>query len=188
MCDVMVATTIVEILEAKIQNQDVFTAFDITQEARASLGRGNNVPHYDVRNIVANEFNIGQMQDYNREVHTLNLSDSPLALVYFPDGKLASDHHLVDDSPVCDGSTDGDDDDDVITMTAEGRIDIPQKLLNQVDAPGGSYDFSVGGIIYPKAPDKQGRVRFSLQSLGISGGKARVTVDTVHNKIDIESV
>jgi len=193
MCELIVATSIVEILEAKIQNKDFFTAFDVTQEVRKSLGKSNNVSHNDVRNIIINEFRTGQMPGYERDLCTLELPNSPQAFVYHPDDEEVSNYYLISkDDTNTDSNTDSNtvvdnDSDNVVTMTAAGRIDIPKKLLNQVNALGGSYDFSVGGTICPKIPDKNGRVRFSLNSLGISGGKAKVIVDVAHNKIDIES-
>ena len=191
MCDVMVASSIVEVLEAKVQNGDIFTVFDVTQEVRKALGRGNNVSHNDVRNIIGNEFRTGQMQGYERDLCTLELPNSPQAFVYYPDNKEASNYHLVADGDTNGGDgtvIDDDDDDDVVKMTAAGRIDIPQKALHQITNQGGAFSFSVGGQILRTNPDKNGRIRFSLNRLGIKGAKAKLIVDVARNKIDIESV
>jgi len=77
MCSVKVATTILEVLQTMIQDSEVFTAFDVTKKARAAIT--DNVRHGEVRDIVNNEFITGQMQDYQRNLRTLNIPNDPQA-------------------------------------------------------------------------------------------------------------
>ena len=185
MCSVKVATTILEVLQTMIQDSEVFTAFDVTKKARAAIT--DNVRHGEVRDIVNNEFITGQMQDYQRNLRTLNIPNDPQAFVYFPDEKSASDHIFVDDNTDSD-NTDSVIDDDTLVATAEGRVNIPKKLLDKIAPVGGSYDIVFSGAVYAKAPNKDGRVRLTLSELGISSNKVKVTVDTDNDTIQIESV
>ena len=178
-----------EVLQTMTQDSEVFTAFDVTKKARGVVT--DNVRHGEVRDIVNNEFQTGQMQNYNRELCVLNLSNDPQALVYYPDGKSATDHPLVDDATDDDTDSDNTDsviDDDTLVATAEGRVNIPKKLLDKIAPVGGSYDIVFSGTVYAKAPNKDGRVRLTLSELGISSNKVKVTVDTDNDTIQIESV
>ena len=105
---------------------------------------------------------------------------APYSFVYFPNGKSATDHPLVNEDEEKDSV-----DDDVISATAEGRINIPKKILDQITPVGGSYDISFGGVLFPKNPNSDGRVRFYMKDLGISGNKVKITVDS--DTIQVES-
>jgi len=194
MCNVMVAQSIVEVLEKKVSNGDVFTAFDVTQEVRAAVN--DTVLHKDVRIIVFNKFLQGQIGNYNRDACTLNISGSPVALVYYPDDKSVTDHPLVDSSIVSDFDDDDDDDDDiddsfsdpdVVEMTAEGRINIPKKKLDKVTPIGGSYDFMISGQLECRSTNSDGRIRFRMSDIGI-GTKCRIKVDSNTNSISLEAL
>lgn len=198
MCSVMTATTILEILEEKIQNGEVFTAFDITEAARAKTD--DTVIHGEVRDIVNNEYITGHVtgkpiSGYDRELSVLNLAGNPQALVYFPDSMSASDHPLVSDSTVSDNTDDGTDDgtvddlgDDEYNLTKEGRIQIPRKLLSQVSPNAGSYDLLISGTLKCAPADARGDVRVCLRQMGISGTKVKLTVDSTNNTINLETV
>lgn len=189
MCNVATATTILEVLSEKTQNKEVFTAFDITQAVRAKIV--DFTPHKDVRNVVSNEYASRELEGYSRELCSLNISNNPQAMVYFPDEKSASDHPLVSNSTEPDeDDTDDDDsnDPDVINLTAECRINIPQKLLSQISPMGGSYDVMIDGELKCIIPDKDSRVRLSLKSFGFVGSKCRLTADSSKNLITLESV
>ena len=199
MCSVLVANTIVELLDEKVQNGEVFTAFDITSAARKTTD--DNVRHNDVRNILNNEFITNQMTGYKRELCTLYLSNSPQALVYFPDTKSASDHPLVLDigvpvsqpvsqsisQPVATNVTVDLDVDEVAT-TKEGRVQIPRKILDKVTPNAGSYDVVVSGTLKCASKDARGDVRVCLKQFGITDSKVKVTVDDTNNTIVIETV
>jgi len=191
MCTTVLAATILETIQDKVANGEVFTAFDITLAVRKD--EAGKVPHHDIRRILNNEFDTGQLGGYDRELCVLNAANKPQALVYFPIGQVASDHPLVDSSssptPVSStDSTDSTDDLDVITMTAEGRINIPKNVLEQVTPTGSSYDFSVNGSIKCRSLTREGRIRFSMNELGLNGSKCRVTVDKTNDTIVLESV
>lgn len=194
MCNLLVANTIVEVLDEKIQNGEVFTAFDITSAARGKTN--DKVGHNDVRNIVQNEFITQQMQGYDRELCALTISGNPQAFVYFPDTKQASDHPLVSINSTPDTTdTDDDDtdsavdlDDDEYETTKEGRVQIPRKLLSQISANGGSYDILISGTLKCASKDARGSVRVGLRQFGIQDSKVKLTVDTLNNTINIETV
>jgi len=201
MCDLLVATTTVDILDDNIKNKNVFTAFDITKEARITIDE--NVRHPDVRNIVNNEFTTNQMTGYNRELCTLNLSNRPQAFVYFPDTKSALDHPLVsakvvdindiDDVNDIDNDTDGITTkdvnllDDEVKTTKEGRVQIPRHLLNQVTPNAGTYDIIIRGNLKCATKDARGDVRICLKQFGIDDKKVKLSVDTNSNTIIVET-
>lgn len=194
MCNVLIANTIVEVLDENIQNGEVFTAFDITSSARAKTD--DNVRHDDVRNIVNNEFVSQQMAGYDRELCVLDLSDSPSAFVYFPDTKSASDHPLVSGSGVILSNTSVNTvstpvislDDDEYKTTKEGRVQIPRKLLSQVTPNAGTYDLIINGSYRGATPDARGDIRIGLRQFGIKDSKVKLTVDTTNNSINIDIV
>jgi hypothetical protein len=177
---------IIEILGQKVTNQDVFTIFDLTKEVRANTTE--KVFHKDVRDVAVQEFLAGGMPTYNRDSYVLNTQDSPVAMVYYPNGKDGSEHPLVkveDNNDGGDGGSDDEEDEAVVSITAEGRINIPKKFLDKVNAVGGSYDCIFGGTIYPKSPNKDGRVRLSNKDIFISGNKVKISVDTNKNTINL---
>ena len=185
MCSVFVANAIIEVLDRMKANEEVFTAFDVTKEAR--LATNDKVFHKDVRNIVNQEFRTGGLAGYDRDLCDLNIPNSPSAFVYYPTNKTAADHPLVLDNVVQDDDdNDDDNDDEVVNVTAEGRIQIPKKILDQASPVGGSYDIVVSGTVYPKVPNKDGRIRFSISALGYNNSKVKITVD--NNTIQVEPV
>lgn len=198
MCKLVVATTIMEVLDEIVKNQGVFTAYDITVAAR-SKAPNELVRHSEVRDIVNNEFITQQMAGYDREICTLDISGSPQARVYFPDTKTASDHPLVSDDSVAtddDDDDDGDDSDgavvdladDELKTTKEGRLQIPRKLLSQISISSGSYDILINGSLKCATPDARGDVRICLKQFGITDSKVKITVDNDNNNFKIESV
>jgi hypothetical protein len=197
MCSATAAKMILDVLEKKVNNGDVFTSYDVTTEVRALTSE--NIRHGEVKKIIRQEFQNGDMVNYNVELRTLTINDSPDAFVFFPDGKKATDHPLVkktdaDDSDEAEEVDEVDEVDDidgydgaVVNITAAGRLNIPKELLKQVNAVGGSYDIMFKGTVYPKKPASDGRIRLSKNDLGISSNKVKITVDT-SNTILIESI
>lgn len=191
------ASIIVEVLEQKLLDKEVFTAYEVTQASRALTTE--RVDHADVKDIVNNEFKTQQMGTVARMLCSLNDGRGSEAFVYYPNGKSASDHPLVgsvavsnvsvnlDDSTDSD-STDNTDNTDSIdsNITAEGRINIPKSLLSSVTPTGGSYDISFNGSLHCRVPNKDGRVRISINAIGFVGNKAKFSIDK--NTIVIESV
>ncbi len=204
----VVSQAILTALAARIANQDVFTAYDVTTDARD--GTTDNVRHRDVRDIVANEFAVDQFpDDYNREAIELDVPGNPYAMVYFPDGKTAQDHpkaaqqiaqpqvappvapippyvsQAQASSTTKQGGAVKDGDGFICSVTSKGVINIPHSIVSKVTPNGGSYDLQVGGSLICKRPDGDGRLRISSSKLG-GGSQFRLEVST-HNTITIES-
>ncbi len=195
MCSMLSATTILEALQDLVLGGQIFTAYDVTIAARGKTD--DNIKHADVRGIVDNEFVTQQMAGYDRELCTLNLGSSPQAQVYFPDTKSANDHPLVVSSgsvsaPVSQPTSTAsavDLDDDEYKTTAEGRIQIPRKVLKQVTPNAGSYDVQIsGGSLKCVCADARGDVRICLRQFGIDSAKVKLTVDTGANTINLEAI
>ena len=197
MCNVLVANAIVELLEQKILDGEVFTAYDLTLAVRKTTK--DCVRHEDVRNILNNEFVTSQMAGYDRELCTLDLSNQPQAFVYFPDTKSASDHSLVNapsgsisshiGSPIITPSPTVILADDEVATTKEGRVQIPRKLTSQIKAsPSGTYDLIINGTYKGAKADARGDIRVGLIQFGITDSKVKVTVDTTINTINVETV
>ncbi len=199
MCTVAVAGSIVEVLDEKIKNGGVFTAFDITKAARKSTT--DNVSHRDVKDIVMNEFDTGQMSGYSRELLELAaVVGEPMALIYYPAGKSASDHPLVSGGSVSSGDGTGapsgvsvdtgvvSTDPDVFKLTGENRVNIPKSMIGKIIPTGGSYDIKVNGTLKCVSLNSDGRIRLNVRPLGIVEDKVRVTVDAVKNVIEITGV
>ncbi len=197
MSQVMVAQLILEVLDEMSKSKQVFSAYDVTVAARAKTD--DSIVHNDVRGIIENEFVTSQMEDYNRDLCTLDLSGSPQAQIYYPDGASASDHILVSGStPISVGISTPvtvpistsivDLDDDEYKTKKDGRIQIPRKLTSQVTPNGGTYDVIINGSYRGAKADKRGDVRIGLRRLGITDSKVKVTVDTVKNTIIVETV
>ena len=192
MCNVLVADSILKALEVKVQNGDVFTAYDITREVRNSSA--DKVPHKDVRNLILNELATGGMPNYSHELCVLDkIAGFPEAFVYSPDGKSAQDHPLISGTDT--DNTDTDDGDDVVDLgndeyetTKEGRVQIPRKLLTQVSTTNGSYEVLVSGSFKSVSADARGDVRVCLKQFGITDNKVKLTVDSTNTAILIDTI
>lgn len=202
-----VAQYILDALAARIKNLSVFTAFDVTSDARDLTDE--NVSHRDVRNIVHQEFQTGQFPpEYNQDSIELVVANNPLAIVYYPDGKSAYDHPLAlqPSTPAAppvpvtsvgssiatpsiakQGGHTKDGDGYICSVTADGRINLPQTLLSKVQDNGGTYDVAYNGGVLYKKPHSDGRIRVGKTELG-GGSKFRVSVDTTANTIVVEQI
>ncbi len=80
-------------LLARQKNKSVFTAYDVTIDARdMTTVQDNYIDHTEVQRIVHEEYNTGQFPpNYNRE-DMLEMNNSQYAICYYPDGKTAEDH------------------------------------------------------------------------------------------------
>lgn len=194
----MIAQNILDALQARIDNGSIFSAFDITTDVRDGIGE--RVSHKDVRRIVSSEFGIGQfLGHYNKEIIHLDIMDKPNVAVYYPDGKSAYDHpkalkqDVVPVSvPVRSGSSKSkmggntkDGHEYVCKATAEGRVNIPKKVLKQAHSQGGSYDIYFQGNIIYKRPNTDGHLRILKSELG-GGDTFRISIDSPANNILIE--
>lgn len=207
MCTAVVAQEILDSLQARIDNKSVFSAFDVTTDARDRTD--DRISHRDVRNIVHNEFNTGQFpDDYNQDVIELDVPNNPQVIVYFPDGKSALDHpKALQPAPIATaptgfaatssqsstptktrkGGKTKDGDSYVCKATSEGRISIPYELLVQVKTQGGSYDIAYYGKTFYKKPNADGRVRIRTSELD-NGTEFKIAVDTTYDTIVIEKI
>lgn len=197
MCTAIVAQKILDALQAKVINGDVFSAFDITTDARDGIDE--RVNHKDVRRIVACEFNKRLFAGYNKEVIQLDIMDKPNVAVYYPDEKSASDHPkalkqsvIPSSIPVNSGSSNSrmggntkDGNIHVCKVTAENRVNIPMKILKQVDLQGGTYDIWFRGTFLYKMPNTDGRLRISKSELN-NGDKFRIWAASRTSTIVIE--
>lgn len=203
MCTAVIAQEILDALQARIDNKSVFTAFDVTTDARDKTT--DHISHRDVRRIVHEEFDTGQFPDtYNRE-DFLSLKNGQTAMCYYPDGKSAADHpealqvappigqvppyvkqaQASQASSTKKGGSTKDGDAYICEATDRGVINIPKAIVDKVSIVGGNYDISINGTIVFKAPDGQGRLRISSSKLG-GGSKFRMEVDTDNNTITVE--
>jgi len=175
MCSVTEAQTILDVIEDFKNDEKVFTAFDVTVEARTRTP--DKISHRDTRRILNGEF--GQMvaEGWDRELLPLNVKGNPSAFVYSADGHLADEHSLVT------ATTDEDDEDEdvedgeiVCTLTAKKRLNIPKNLLSQLDLSSGSVDVQFNNdTIYGKV-ENDGRVRLSLKQFNVSKDSVKVSV------------
>jgi hypothetical protein len=201
MNNVLVAQLIIEVLEQMALDAKVFTAWNVTEAARLIENQKANpeqILHNDVRGIVENEFVTSQLASYDRELCSLNLSGNPEAFVYFPAGKSASDHVLVDDNAVSTSVSQPisqpvsqpvvDLDDDEYKTRKDGRIQIPVKLYTQVTPNAGSYDVLINGSLKCASTNARDEMRIGLRQFGIKDSKVKVTVDVTANTIVIETI
>ena len=201
MCTATMAQRILNALQARLNNLSVFTAHDVTIDARDTTDE--NVRHSEVRNIVHNEFLTGQFPaNYNRE-EFLDLTNGHTAICYYPDGKSPYDHPMAMAAPsqapapttnvstqvtasTRQGGNVKDGDGYICTVTKENRINVPKDITDKVSLNGGTIDINVVGqaMIY-RTPNKDGRIRISSTELG-GGSKFRLEVD--NNTIKIEQI
>jgi hypothetical protein len=131
------------------------------------------------------------------------LSGNPEAFVYFPAGKSASDHVLVDDGYTAQPASSApavsavstpastpivDLDDDEYKTRKDGRIQIPVKLYAQVTPNAGSYDILINGSLKCASINARDELRIGLRQFGITDSKVKVTVDLTANTIVIETI
>lgn len=210
MCTATIAQSILTALSARQKNGSVFTAYDVTKDVRD--GTKENIKHKEVQEIVHAEWNNAQfIAGYNRNdmVKLDKLAGSPWAIIYYPNGKSPSDHPLVTDTsnpaPIANpipatsapigpapapstphlGGQVEDGDDIICSITTEGRIEIPGKLLSQVNVVGGTYDVKFSSSTIYKTPNSKGRLRIHNSELG-NGDTFRVSVDVDANTINVE--
>ena len=196
-----IAQNVLNAIKEMTSKVKVFTAFDVTMKLRDETE--DHINHNDVRSIVHNEYAIGELPDtYNTEC--IDLNNGERAIVYYPDGKQATDHLKAKKSTSADinpvvaldkivsskarqGGSVKDGNSCICKATAEGRINVPKEIIAQVTINGGTYDIVASGkAIYGK-PNSDGRVRISISELG-GGSRFCVSVDTASNTITIDQV
>jgi hypothetical protein len=73
----------------------------------------------------------------------------------------------------------------IAKITNENRINVPQKMVDQVDQSGGSIDFFVNGTLHPITPTKDGRVRFNTSTLDITSDEITLRLSSGNRSITI---
>jgi hypothetical protein len=130
-----------------------FTAYEVTQQLRFE-NPTVEFTRNDVKNVVHTLFKANQINDYQRQSAILQNGKS--AFVYFHINDFVTDHTAVMDdglSPVTvpdlatSSDVDDDEDEDIVEITKESRLNIPHKLLKQVG-------FNNGDTIYLLYNDK----------------------------------
>lgn len=204
----LAAQAILNALSKAIKSGRIFTAFDITTDARRETDE--HIAHADSREIVHNEYVIGEFPDeYNRQ-EQLELNNGQIAICYYPDGKVAEDHpraarHTATTSPVTSpvaalntsastatttktGGKKKDGDNFICNVTSEGRLNVPRELFSQIVAEGGTFDVQFEGSIIYKTPIGKEK-RLVLKKSDLKGGvKFKVGVDVSKNTITVEKI
>jgi hypothetical protein len=207
MCNVSVPQEVNDVVVEFIQQGKVFTAYDVTVEARKRTTR--NVRHSDVRQMVAGIINNDPAGAALYFMTTITLDipgkGNPQAVVHYPMGVDPQSHPMAvktsapvtvdngspaDAAPVDDG---GDaapfDGDEVVEVTVEGRLNIPKKILSSVNTVGNSYDISFLGNVVSRIPDKDGRVRLGKKIVGKNpSDKYKVEFDENLNCVMVSAV
>ena len=205
---------ILNVLSAKLEKEEVFTAFDVTTATRSMSSE--NIDHSDVREIVHNEFNTGEFPvNYNQGPIELTVINNPVAIVYYTDGSRPTDHPLArqhtgtnspSTSPVAAlgitapssaapnpkrtklGGKAKDGDGFICNVTCDGRVNIPKEIYAQVRPDGGVFDVQISGSIRYKKPIGVDD-RLVLTKSDLAGGqKFRVDVDVAANTINVEQI
>ena len=176
---------VLDALLSRLNSGSVFTAYDITQDARDLTNE--RIDHPEVQRIVHTEFDNGEFPaDYHRE-DQLELNTGHIAICYYPDGSNAVDHPMAMYSPVSStpatpatppaptptpttpkqGGSVKDGNGYICSETAKGVINIPDIIVKSATPYGGEYDISIsGGNIICKVPDGEGRLRIASSKLG----------------------
>lgn len=209
----LAAQAILNALSKAIKSGRIFTAFDITTDARRETDE--HIAHADSREIVHNEYVIGEFPDeYNRQ-EQLELDNGQIAICYYPDGKVAEDHpkaarHTATTSPVTSpvaalntsalntpaptatntktGGKTKDGNSFICNVTSEGRLNVPRELFSRIVAEGGTFDVQFEGSIIYKTPIGKEK-RLVLKKSDLKGGvKFKVGVDVSKNTITVEKI
>jgi hypothetical protein len=193
MCSTVVENAIREVIDEKVLNEELFTAFDVTKVVRQNVSE--QVYHSEVRNVVQRAWvgDADRMIGYDRELCTLNVADKPQAFVYLPQDKTVEDYPLVDSDDVVDSNDIVDNvasDEDVFSVEGAGRLNIPKKILDKVspNPVSGSYDFMVNGNLVCHRKNANGAIRISVKTFGLTGDKCRVEIDKSNDTISISSL
>jgi hypothetical protein len=190
MCSILVSNAISDALAEFVQDQKMFTAFEVTKRVREQIS--DTVLHREVRQEVHNGFDF-LSHGYQRTPVLLIVAGNPQVFVYHPVGTDATDHPQALKDTTLD--TDADDTDSsssvqaslpdgVYSTTKEKRLTIPKKILQQVDPVGGSFDVMVNGDLLCLKKNADGRIRVAAGRLG-GGSNFKITVGDTDNTIHV---
>ena len=218
MCTATAAQVILDTLAQMTKDGKIFTAYDVTVEARKQTRE--NIRHNDVRRIVSQEFLTNQFPaNYLREMELLETDNGNQEVnVFFPDDKSSSDHpkavtKISNSSPVpsvpvsnhapvsshsCSCSVASPNNNSIFFVdcesTKEGRINVPKGIVDLATPSNGLYDIDLvkyiaSGRLVRQMPNKDGRLRINKKLVGNGlGTKFRVSYIANANIICIEQV
>ena len=81
MCDAAMMGNIEEVVEKFVDEQRMFTAYDVTCEIRGNVGRGVNVKHSDIKNDIHKEMAQHLDNDWQKTLQDVGAAVS--AFVYY---------------------------------------------------------------------------------------------------------
>lgn len=203
MCDSVTRQLIENAVNNKVQNSEMFTAFDITNEVRKQSK--DNINHYEVRKEVKKIFQSGGMNNYTQTIGNLP-GVNPQPWVYHPFTSDASLYqpNIAPTPPAATSSSDDDEEDeDEYSVDARKTLCIPAKYLREAGFASGDEAFVIAGsnnIFVTKnhnnhtqlssyKVDMYGNVRVTqsiLRKGGIAGSRFRV--ERKNNTIKVEKV
>lgn len=194
MCSVSTVNAVIEVVEDFIKQEKIFTAYDITTEVRKRAGEQVDY-HSEIKRVVHGGFDWIRA-GYQSTLITLDIPQNPQAFVYHPLGTdpmkyplALQDNTDTDDND--NGGTDPVQTNKINRVTGERRLNIPKKILGQVQPNGGSFDISVNGTLVCKnLTALDNRIRLSSRTLGDIkiGDLFKVSADTDKNIILVDSV
>jgi hypothetical protein len=185
---------VIIVLSNKTDASEIFTAWDITKQAREEYPT-MNIPHDDVKDMVVSSFRSDFCDDYDREC--MDLTISAKAFVYFPKGESPYDHPMVAQpvtpTPTTTPTRTSDPNTD---LTVEKRLNIDKSLLSElglvpgklvnVDTDGGIMSLTMttdpaGDTLVVNA---DGRLRLSSRMLTKAFGRLPTKYDISFNNDD----
>lgn len=196
MCDFVVANQIIEVIDDFVRQSKIFTAYDVTVEARK---RADNQldRHSAIRTIVHDSYDYDNA-GYEKTQITLNVGNNPVAFAFHPVGTDPQLHPLaLKDASVVVGTTNSpasvapvvaarSTDKSIRVATKEHRLNVPKRIYSKIkNVIGGTYDVFVDGTMRCIKPNKDGRVRLSVNGIG---RQFRVEADTGRDAILVSTV
>jgi hypothetical protein len=130
---------VVALVISHVRTAKLFTAFDITREARKE-NPAMNVPHDDVRAMVVSNFRTDFNDEYSRTLTDLIIGQA--AFVYHPQSVSALSYHLAVQPVADDTNTDTDTSTDTAVindtdLTSEKRLNISKAHLDAMGLKSG---------------------------------------------------
>lgn len=182
----------------KVKNQELFTAFDITHEARKL--RTDKVMHNEVRDIVHDMFMNNRMPSYTRELGSFpNLVTQPWVYHHVNNDILDYGNTVVNPSPSVPSFTTPATSDDSYPVDARGTLCIPKKMVESLGCKAGDQIFvyvNANSLILKKfgdstfctsyTVDKNVNVRVTQSALaaaGLAGNRFTIEVDNDFIKV-----
>lgn len=172
-----------DVVNENVQNCKMFTAFDITREVRARVGKGTPVPHGDVKQEVHNMFASGQFANYARTLANLPISN-PQPWIYHQNSDDPLNYGMnvpAQQLPQITQAPNGNDDgvnqtgDGTYKVDARGTLCLPAQMVRDLGA-------GVGDSVYVYSDPLSNAMLVSLND-NLTGFAllSDYTVDNYHN-------